>query len=239
MSKPYQTTLRTIEIPGLEPLELYTLLDRQQYYDPKGAAERLGICSAAWPLFGMLWPSGYQLALKVAKYDFAAEQRVLEIGCGLALASLTAHQLGINITASDRHPLAKRFLYKNLEKNQLPLMSYRYGQWGQTGPVSVFDAGAPMLSGQYDVIIGSDLLYDPSSPQQVAEFIHQFAAPKADVWVMDPNRGYRNRFSRAMADYGFILAHDKKIQRPFQYDRAAEPQPYSGRFLVYKRQLVN
>ena len=150
---------------------------------------------------------------------------------------MTAHRLGGNVTASDRHPLASRFMAKNLKNNQLPKMPFRYGQWGRTEPVSLTDTGAPILSDRYDLIMGSDLLYDPSSPGQVAEFIHQHAAAKSEVWVMDPNRGYRNRFTRKMAKYGFDLSENKKIQRPFQYSEMDEAEPYSGRFLLYKRDI--
>ena len=236
-STPYQTRLHTIQIRGQAPLEIYTLLDRQQYYDPTGAAKRLGICSAAWPLFGMLWPSGFQLAKKIVKRPVQSNQKILEIGCGLGLASLMAHRLGVDITASDRHPLASRFLSKNSTHNLLPELQYRHGQWGRDQAVCTKDTGAPLISERYDLVMGSDLLYDPSSPAQVAEFIHQ-AKAKSEVWVMDPNGGYRNRFSRSMADYGFSLAHDKKIQRPYAFNLDETPQPYSGRFLVYKRALA-
>lgn len=238
IAKPYHTILRKIDIPNQESLEIYTLLDRQQYYDPTGAAERLGICSAAWPLFGMLWPSGVQLAIKIAKKPVDPKQRILEIGCGLAIASLAAHRLGGNVTASDRHPMAQHFLNKNLLNNNLTDLTYKYGQWGREEAVSLSDTGAPILSKRYDLIMGSDLLYEPSSPAQVAEFIHNCAAAKSEVWVMDPNRGYRNRFSRSMAEYGFNLAHDQKVQRPFAYNNAESPEPYSGRFLLYRRELA-
>ena len=236
-SIPYKTKLRTINIPGQEPLEIFTLLDKQQYYDPTGAAERLGICSAAWPLFGMLWPSGLQLAIKVTKEQIDPELRILEIGCGLGLASLTAHRLGGNVTASDRHPLAKHFLNKNLKNNNLPSINYRYGQWGHDKPVSLDDTGAPVLSGRYDLIMGSDLLYDPSSPEQVAHYINDHAQAQSEVWVMDPNRGYRNRFTREMSVYGFQLAEDKKIHQPFVYNQNDTPEAYSGRFLRYQRDI--
>lgn len=236
-SIPYKTKLCTIHIPGQAPLEIFTLLDKQQYYDPNGAAQRLGICSAAWPLFGMLWPSGLQLAIKVTKEPIDPEQRILEIGCGLGLASMTAHRLGRNVTASDRHPLAKHFLYKNLKNNDLPPINYRYGQWGPNRPVSLADTGAPVLSGRYDLIMGSDLLYEPSSPGQVAKYIHEHAQACSEVWVMDPNRGYRNRFTREMSAYGFELAEDKKIHRPYAFKIDNVPESYSGRFLRYQRDI--
>lgn len=233
----YQTCLRTIQLRGQEPLEIYTLLDRQQYYDPTGAAERLGICSASWPLFGMLWPSGLQLAKKIIKRPVNPDHKILEIGCGLGLASLMAHRLGANVTASDRHPLTQHFLSKNTRNNLLPNLNYRHGQWGLEQKVSLNDTGAPLISERYDLVMGSDLLYDPSSPAQVADFVHSVAAAESEVWVMDPNRGYRNQFSRAMAKYGFSLTQDKKIQRPYAYNLEETPQPYTGHFLVYKRQL--
>lgn len=236
-TETYQTLLRTIDIPDQEPLELYTLLDRMQYYDPTGAAERLGICSAAWPLFGMLWPSGVQLAIKIANRLVDPKQRILEIGCGLAIASLAAHRLGADVTASDRNPMARHFLNKNLVNNQLPTMAFKYGQWGRKEPVSLNDTGAPILSQRYDLVMGSDLLYEPSSPAQVASFIDDHAAAKSEVWVMDPNRGYKNKFSRSMAEYGFSLVQDKKVQRPFAFNSTEVPEPYSGRFLIYKREF--
>lgn len=236
-SSSYQTALHSIHLPGQKPLTLHTLLDRQQYYDPTGAAQRLGICSAAWPLFGMLWPSGVLLAKKMAKRTVYPGQRILEIGCGLAIASLVAHRLGRDVTASDRHPMAGKFLSRNLANNQLPEMTYRYGQWGQTEPACLEDTGAPALTERYDLVMGSDLLYEPNSPADVAKFIHDHASAKSEVWIMDANRGYRNHFSRHMAEYGFSLAEEKKIQRPFAYNATQAPKMYSGRFLLYRRNL--
>ena len=52
----------SIAIAGAADLLIRSLLDRQQFNDPGGEAEALGISSAAWPLFGLLWPSGLRLA---------------------------------------------------------------------------------------------------------------------------------------------------------------------------------
>lgn len=235
IKKPYKTIRQQIHIPGIALLEIKTLKDRMQFFDPSGSAERLGICSAAWPLFGMLWPSGMQLAVKMAKREVNSGERILEIGCGLALASLVAHQRGADITASDRHPLAYHFLRKNLQLNQLNLMPYRHGQWGVQVAPNLNDTGAPPISDKYDLIIGSDLLYDPSGPVDVARFIDACANSKAQVWIMDPNRGYRNQFSKKMAEYGFRLTEDKKVHHEHAFDLNLEPQSYTGRLLIYNR----
>ncbi|MBC7376005.1 MAG: SAM-dependent methyltransferase, partial [Burkholderiaceae bacterium] len=49
--------VNTVQVGG-EPLQLRTLIDRQQFWDPDGEAERAGISSSTWPLFGVVWPSG-------------------------------------------------------------------------------------------------------------------------------------------------------------------------------------
>src|SRR5690606_32747087 len=126
----YQTKLERIAIAGVNDLVIRSLLDRQQFHDPTGAAERLGICSASWPLFGLLWPSGIQLAAQLALRPVCANERILEIGCGLALGSLVAHRRGARITASDCHPLAQAFLDKNVLLNGMSPVKYRHGQWG-------------------------------------------------------------------------------------------------------------
>ena len=226
----YSTKIETIKIDGADDLLISSLLDRQQYYDPKGAAARLGICSASWSLFGMLWPSSTRLASAIALRPVNPEEKILEIGCGLALASLVAHRRGANITASDRHPKAQLFLQENLRLNNLPKLPFRHGQWGTHPTPAIEDTGAPLLTEKYDFIIGSDLLYEPDMPKELALFVNMHAKEQAEVWIVDSNRGYRPAFNRKMDVLGFALSSDNIIieDNPGQ-------EKFSGRLLVYHR----
>ena len=143
----YRIKLERIAIAGADDLVIRSLLDRQQFSDPLGAAAAQGISSAAWPMFGLLWPSGAQLAARMATHPVATGARVLEIGCGLALASLVGHRRGNDMTASDCHPLTAGFLLENLRLNALPPMKYRRGHWGmrETG-------GKDDVHGLYDPV---------------------------------------------------------------------------------------
>lgn len=226
---PYETKRQSVEINTDLQFTIKSLLDQQQFYDPLDQAKRLGICSAAWPLFGMLWPSSIQLALKLIQYPISEDHKILEIGCGLGIASLTAQSLGYDITASDRHPLAGKFLAKNAALNDLPAIRFKHAQWGDVPTPSIADTNAPLLTGSYQHIIASDVLYEPNAAVEVAHFINDFADIHCTIWIIDPSRGYHNHFTRAMTEYGFTLEEHIRLSDP------VNDEPYKGRLLVYVR----
>ena len=214
----YQVKNQHIAVAGGCDLNIRSLLDIQQYFDPLGEAETAGISPASWPLFGLVWPSAQKLADLMQVYTLG-NRRILEIGCGLALASMVVHRREGNITASDCHPLTENFLQANLELNTLPALKYSTGNWERANPEL----------GQFELIIGSDVLYERNQPVALASFIDLHAAPSAEVLIIDPNRGNRTAFHRQMAEKGFTL-YETLINTPL-HDGSA----YKGRLLRYIR----
>jgi predicted nicotinamide N-methyase len=214
----YEVKFQQVGVAGGADLEIRSLLDGQQYSDPLGEAEAAGISPATWPLFGQVWPSARKLADLMQVRELGG-RRILEIGCGLALASLVIHRRLGDVTASDCHPLASRFLDANLLLNDLPELKYQTGNWARSNP----------LLGEFDLIIGSDVLYERSHPGQLAGFIQFHAAPVAEVLIVDPNRGNRSAFNKAMALAGFSLT-EAIIDAPLD-----DGSPYRGRLLQYCR----
>ncbi len=233
MSLGYATKQQSIAVVGVADLQIRSLLDHQQFSDPLGLALRVGISSATWPIFGLLWPSGARLAQRLAAREARPGERVLELGCGLALPSLVGHRLGLDITASDCHPLASRFLRANLLLNALAPMDYRHGAWQAPEPQAERLAAVPhstTLRGRYDLLIGSDLLYDRDASSVLAGFIGRHASDSAEVWIVDPDRGNRAVFLRQMQTLGFEAAQER-------LDAAASPgvPAYKGRLLTFVR----
>lgn len=228
----YQTQQALVAVAGVDALLIRSLLNRQQFFDPFGEAEQLGISSAAWPLFGLLWPSGEQLAARMALRPVRLGERILEIGCGLALASLVGHRRGNDITASDCHPLAASFLLENLRLNHLAPMAYRHGHWQAPStphtPAPFAPPTPPRVEGRFDLVIGSDVLYERDDQGALANFIARHTKPTAEVWIVDPDRGNRAPFNRHMATLGFQLREER-------LDRAATATlaAYKGRLLTY------
>ena len=217
----YLTKQVSVPIAGVADLVVRSLLDDQQFADPGGKAEALGISSASWPLFGLVWPSGLLLADRMAARPVLAGERILEVGCGLALASLVGHRRGAEVTACDIHPLAGAFLRENLRLNGLGAMAYRHGPWAQC---------ARRVGEPFDLVIGSDLLYEADSRGELAEFLVRHAKPLAEVWIVDPDRGNRSAFHRRMAAFGYVRTEER-------VDAAAAGQrgAYRGRLMVYRR----
>ncbi|MBC7611001.1 MAG: SAM-dependent methyltransferase [Polaromonas sp.] len=214
-SLPYLLKYETVSGSG-EDLQMRSLLDRQQFHDPLGEAQAQGISSAAWPIFGLLWPSGRVLAHVMQSFEIEGK-RILELGCGLALASLVIHRRGGNITASDCHPLTAAFLLENLKLNHLPAMKYQTGNWSQSNP----------LLRRFDLIIGSDVLYDREQPQALSQFIDLHANPDVEVLIVDPDRGNRASFNRKMDVLGYSHTEMRVSTLPGAGGK------YKGRLLRY------
>lgn len=184
-------------------IHLRSLRSNQEFEDDEGQAEALGISSASWPLFGIVWPSGQVLAHHLFQAD-VKDKRILEVGCGIGLTSILLNHLQADITATDYHPQAEGFMQRNASLNNDPQVPFVRTGWAD--PVT--DLGV------FDLIIGSDLLYEDEHVKQLAEFICQHSKPRAEVILVDPGRGRHARFSTAMAAAGFELS----IERPGQPD---------------------
>ena len=177
---------------GAVDYQIRSLSDRQQYWDPDGRAERAGISSAAWPIFGVIWPAGIALAQEMSRFTCAG-MKILEVGCGLGLCCLVLQRRGADITASDYHPLAEEFLRFNTDLNGLAPIKFYNAPW----------AGPNPDLGRFDLIVGSDLLYERSHPALLTNFLACHTEPTAQVILADPGRGHCGQFSTKMAAEGY------------------------------------
>lgn len=182
---------QTLEFGDVD-IHVRTLRDHMQYLDVDGIAEKLGISSATWPIFGVIWASGRVLAQHMAEFKIAGK-RILEVGCGIGLASLVLNHRLADITATDYHPEAEAFLMENVVLNKGKKIPFFRTGWEDEG-------GA---LGRFDLVIGSDLLYERGHAGLLSHFIDQHANPHCEVILVDPGRGNQGRFTRRMTDLGY------------------------------------
>lgn len=217
MSAGYATRNLTLRIGGHD-YHVRALSDRQQFADPQGDAQRAGISSAQWALFGQPWPSGCALAETMSTFAIDGK-RILELGCGLGLSSLVLQRREADITASDHHPLAEAFLEHSAALNGLASVTYRDLPWNQPDETL----------GRFDVIIASDVLYERGHAAQLAGMMHRHAHDDAEIVLADPGRGNSAAFTRAMQAQGYAV--DERRQRFEDTDR----EPFRGRVIRYRR----
>lgn len=199
---------RTIEFGELD-IHLRTLRDTNEYEDADGEAEAAGIPSAMWPTFGVVWGSSYVLAAMMVSTEIEGK-RILEVGCGIGLASIVLNSRGADITATDRHPTAQGFLDHNAHLNGDPNIAFELSDWGNSKDTL----------GHFDLIIASDLLYDREQAEPLSRFIDEHANANSDVVLVDPGRGQAGEFSRLMAERGFgYSARHAKDDITLHFDR--------------------
>lgn len=208
---------QTLEF-GDTDIHVRTLRDRQQYADLDDVALNLGISSASWPLFGVIWDSSAVLAHLMFDYEIEGK-RILEVGCGMALSSLVLNNRDADITATDHHPEVESFLEKNVKLNDGKTIPFTRSDWA--------DNDSNM--GKFDLIIGSDLLYEQDHIELLSSFIDQHTKPLCEVIIVDPGRGQHARFSKKMVSLGYIHSQSKPENVNYL------EKPFKGQVLRYTR----
>ncbi len=146
-------------------------------------------------------------------------KRILEVGCGIALSSMVINKRGGNITATDYHPEVGTFLKKNTILNEGKLIPYHRLRWSNN----------KSIMGKFDIIIGSDLLYEQEHILLLSQFIEQHANESCEVIIVDPGRKHHNKFTKEMLKLNYTHSQSRDIKTTEAIDK------YKGLIIQYKR----
>lgn len=215
--KPVRIRYQTYEFDEHD-IHIKSLRDKQQFLDNFGEAESMGISPSQWPLFGVVWESSEILAEKMSSYDIEGK-RILEMGCGMALSSLLLNARNADITATDYHPEVSKFLPENVSLNNGKPIPFLCTNWlNQEDGLDTFD-----------LLIGSDLLYEEQHIDQLIDFVVRHSKPHCEVIIVDPGRGHHAKFSKKMVSLGYT--HNQYKPEFNDPDKAA----FKGQLLTYTR----
>lgn len=146
------------------------------------------------PYFADLWPAATALSCHLAeRYPDLHGQSLLELGCGAGLPSIVAAKLGATVTAADFHPLNHPYFEANARRNGVPQIRYRTMDWRH-----------PPDGCAYDMIIGSDLLYEAPQIQSLSACIHNLLTPGGTAVLADPGRRHLQQASDQLQGLGFL-----------------------------------
>ncbi|MBC7428685.1 MAG: hypothetical protein H7336_08755 [Bacteriovorax sp.] len=147
------------------------------------------------PYFGVMWEAGIGLSQFLTS-EMCEGKKILEIGCGLALPSFVATRFGGSVIATDFHADVPLFLDANKLKNginfEYQLMNWRSEIERTKGTLGLFD-----------LVLGSDILYESQHPLQVGQALIAFLKPGGKIILSDPGRAYVQKFISSMRELGY------------------------------------
>lgn len=144
------------------------------------------------PYFGVLWPAAEALSVYLSQNaNLVKDKKVLELGCGLGYPSLLASYLGADVLATDFHPQVEEFFLRNCRHSNVNCNYMRLNWREDQGHIGLFD-----------VVMGSDVLYESKHPREVARGLLRFVKPNGKIILSDPGRNYLQQFVDAMKAEG-------------------------------------
>ena len=159
------------------------------------------------PYFGILWPAAEALAQYLSQHpELVKNQSILELGSGLGFPSLVASHLGGEVLTTDFHPDVEEYFLRNCRHS---VVSCRYQRlnWREDQK----DIGL------FDIVMGSDVLYESKHAREVALGLIRFLKPQGKILLSDPGRAYLQPFIHAMNKEGYqeelipVKVGDKEI----------------------------
>lgn len=153
------------------------------------------------PYWAHLWPGARSLARLVATHAECSGRRVVEIGCGLGLAGLTAARRGAAVTLVDTAHAALRFVQASADLNRCRVDTVRT------------DVGHAGVRGRFDYCLAADVTYDPALQAALADFLAAHLAPGGRAWCAESVRTFDQGFRRACEQHGLRVT-EHEVREP-------------------------
>jgi predicted nicotinamide N-methyase len=171
----------------------------------------------------LLWESAIGMAERLAEEpELAAGKRVLELGAGVGLPGLVAHALGAaGVTQTDYQSETLDLARINAAQNGIGNGAIRYllADWRDFGRQEATAAAA--AAARYDLILGSDVLYERTLHGALARILTNFLAPGGSVLLSDPLRPQAIEFADQMERSGeWSLTLESRLVAAAARDRA-------------------
>ena len=150
------------------------------------------------PYWAEFWPAAPLLAHAVAAWPAADNCHnslsVLELGCGLGLASLVVRHLGHSVIASDYDEDALAFVRESARRCGLPVPKTQCIDWRREYTGRVFDR-----------IIAADVLYETRNLVPIAAFVRRHLERDGVALICDANRSTADDFERVAREAGLVV----------------------------------
>lgn len=149
----------------------------------------------------ILWASAIGMAEHLTENPALVRGiRTLEIGCGVGLAGVVAASLGAAVTQTDYLPDAIRLARHNAERNGITGIELLQADWRDFPNLEPFD-----------VVLGSDVLYERSMHPVLSGFLERIVAPGGRLVLSDPLRPQAMELVQAMESGGWTVEMESRL----------------------------
>lgn len=143
------------------------------------------------PYWSRVWPASLALGEFILQHpDYIKDKRVLELGAGLGLPSLVAAAFARHITCSDLDPRAVKIMQQTFLLHCL-----------QHVEVQIIDWNSIPRNLDADVVLLSDINYDPAQFQHLELVIKNFLIKKTTLLLSTPQRLMAKSFINTLMPY--------------------------------------
>lgn len=129
------------------------------------------------PFWAELWPSSLGLARYLWQQPGLDGLQVLELGAGLGLSGIVAGLKGAKVLQTDLVTESLDWARENALLNGVENIQYRQADWRDF-----------QLEDTFDLIIASDVLYEPKLHVFLEAILCTFLAPRGRAYLADPGR---------------------------------------------------
>ncbi len=189
----YQTEATDIVVAGRK-FQILLPRDLDNFINPDDMVDE-------FPLWAKLWKASWILADFLAQKKADPDKQLLEIGGGLGLVSIVGFACGHRITMTEYNPHALQFAQANAHLNncaQLPVVS--------------LDWNRPNLTGSFDTILASEVLYSPQNFAPLLNIFQSYLTPSGEIILASEMRKTSGEFYKLFQSK-FDIAVYKKMLR--------------------------
>ena len=150
------------------------------------------------PYWARVWPAALGLCCFLKNnIGYIQNKKVLELAAGLGLPSIFAAGFAKQVVASDIEPAALSYIRKSAIHHQLHNLHTTIIDWNQ-----------PLETGLYEVVLLSDVNYEPASFPALQTVILSFLNTGCSVILSTPQRLMAKEFVNQLLDFSI---HQKEI----------------------------
>jgi predicted nicotinamide N-methyase len=148
------------------------------------------------PYWAAVWESATAVGQHLSKRSGLLRGRVLDLGCGMGLAGMFA----LALNSDTRVTLA------DIDRDALLLARLNTLPWFDRSDVERVNWGVDVLPGEFDLIIGSDVLYERPQWDTLEPFLRRHLANEGAVLLGEPSRPKADEFPEWIAERGWTIA---------------------------------